>query len=385
MGQIMHSPLARPGFQSRRTFLRRAGTAGAVAIAAPYISRSAFATSGTLNFMGWAGYDFKPVFTAFTDRTGIKVNFNEQPDQDAFAAQAKAGGANGAFDLCEPTADRVKNWLEQGFIQAWDPAKIAFDGIEPGIANGDAAKLGQIGSKLYGSPSVWGTESLTFSHEAVKLSYGEASLGDLWKSDYAGRLTVRPHSGLMTIGRWLEAEGRLPKPYRQSFADEATMVENYDVILKTALALKANVGQWWKDENSAQGAFRTNGCVIGHCWDTSARILADEGLPISYLSPKEGAATWLQSFVLFKGAKNVAQAEAWVAWVNSPEGSIAWANAYGASPVAKGAADAAPDSLKKFLKSAFPGDALQKLWWWPEQASWFVAKRTEYADKFQAA
>lgn len=369
---------------SRRHVLRRAAAGSALAFAAPHIVRNAFASSGELNFLGWAGYDFAGVFEAFTKATGIQVNFTEQPDQDAFAAQAKAGGAGGAFDICEPTADRVRNWLEQEFIQPWDTAKIGFERIEPGIANGAAAKLGQIDGKVYASPSVWGTESLIFNHDEVKLAYGEASLGDLWHADYAGRLTVRPHSGLMTIGRWLEAEGQLPHPYLASFADEAAMVANYDVILAKGLELKSHVGQWWKDENSAQGAFRTNGCVIGHCWDTSAQILANEGLPISYLSPKEGAAAWLQNFVLFKSARNVEQANAWVAWINSPEGALAWANAYGASPVAQGAADAAPEALKVFLKKSFPGDALDRLWWWPEQASWFVTKRNEYADKFQA-
>jgi spermidine/putrescine transport system substrate-binding protein len=110
-----------------------------------------------------------------------------------------------------------------------------------------------------------------------------------------------------------------------------------------------------------------------------------EGLPIGYLAPVEGAITWLQAFVLFKGAKNVEQANAWASWTNSPEGSVAWATAFNANPSAKGAADAAPESQKKFLKMAFPGDALSKLWWWPAQPSWFVSKRNEYADKWQAA
>jgi spermidine/putrescine transport system substrate-binding protein len=369
---------------SRRRLLKATAVIGTVSLGAPWIVRDAFSSSGEFNFMGWAGYEFKPVFDAFTKKTGITVNFTEQPDQDAMVAQAKAGGSSGGFDICEPTADRVKNWVEQDFLQPWDDKKINVEGIEPGIMTGSAMKPAQISGKLYASPSVWGTESLTFNTDEVKLTYPQASLGDLWKDEYAGKLTVRPHSGLMTIGRWLEGEGKLPKPYDDSFKDEASMKTNYDVIIKKALELKSHVAQWWKDENSAQGAFRTNGCVIGNCWDTSAQALQKEGLPIGYLSPKEGAAAWLQDFVLFKGAKNIAQAEAWVSWINTPEGALAWANAYSGNPVAKGAADAAPEAQKKFLKAAFPGDALSKLWWWPEQASWFVSKRNEYADRFQA-
>jgi len=41
--------------------------------------------------------------------------------------------------------------------------------------------------------------------------------------------------------------------------------------------------------------------------------------------------------------------------------------------------------VKTFYATAYPGDALQKLWWWPVQEAWFIKLRGEYADKFKAA
>ena len=43
------------------------------------------------------------------------------------------------------------------------------------------------------------------------------------------------------------------------------------------------------------------------------------------------------------------------------------------------------DDAKNFFAAAYPGDALEKLWWWPIQESWFVAKRNEYQDRFLSA
>ena len=66
---------------SRRSFLARSA-AGAGALAAPaLISSKALASSGELNFTGWAGYPVfaEKVFPAFTAATGITVNFTEQP------------------------------------------------------------------------------------------------------------------------------------------------------------------------------------------------------------------------------------------------------------------------------------------------------------------
>ena len=72
-------------------------------------------------------------------------------------------------------------------------------------------------------------------------------------------------------------------------------------------------------------------------------------------------------------------------WMNSPEGGAAWAAAYGANSTSKGAVDLADANSKKFFQSAYPGDALKNLWWWPAQPSWFISKRTEYAKKFMSA
>jgi spermidine/putrescine transport system substrate-binding protein len=372
------------GAPTRRSVLKATAAAGALAIAAPFVARRSLASSGQVNFMGWAGYDFKQVFDGFTNKTGIKVNFVEQPDQDAMAAQAKAGGV-GAYDMSEPTADRTTNWVEQGFLEPLDESKIGLDDVDPSFLKGDAGGMMMSGGKRYATPSVWGTEAILFNSDEVKLAYGQASLATIFDKAYAGKITVRPHSGLVAIGRWLEADGKLPHPFRDSFKDEASMKANYDVIIQKAIELKPMIAQFWKDENSAQGAFRANGCVIGQCWDTSAAALQKESFPAAYLAPKEGAMAWLQNFVVFKGAKNRDQAYEFLKYVNSAEGSALYATAFGANPVAKGAVDKMPDTTKAFLKASFPGDALEKLWWWPAQTSWFVTKRNEYADKFQAS
>src|SRR5262249_18672553 len=130
--------------------------------------------------------------------------------------------------------------------------------------------------------------------------------------------TVRPHSGLVGIGLMLEGEGKLPHKMREAFSDEAKMVANYDIIIKTAIANRKSVAQFWSDENSAQGAFRTNGVDIGQNWDTSAQALIKESLPIAYLAPKEGALAWLQNWVVPKKA-NTASTYAWLSWFNTAE------------------------------------------------------------------
>jgi spermidine/putrescine transport system substrate-binding protein len=372
-------------FINRRSVLKGSATIGLGVIAAPALIKGSLASSGELNFMGWAGYDglAKDVFPAFEKKTGIKVNFTEQPDQDSFFAQAKLSMQTGAFDVSEPTVDRAASWTSNGLLQGWDTSKLAMDNYLPGLADGAAGESATIGGKRMIVPSVWGTEAIVYSAKDAATSYGKSSLGDLFDDRYAGKVCVRAHSSLAAMGRWLDSQGKLPKPWLAGYKDEATMKQLWDIALAEAIKHKKNVGQFWNGENDAQAAFRTNGCVIGLNWDSTGYNLRNDGF--GFIAPKEGAFAWNQGFVLLSNAKNVPQAHEFAKWVSTAEGSAAWATAFSANPVGKGGIELAAEDVKKFYKAAYPGDALQKLWWWPNQEAWFVKLRGEYADKWKAA
>ena len=355
------------------------GTAG---LMAPALLNSARA-AGTVRLMTWAGYDFAAIKAQFERDTGMALQITALPDQDAMAAQMKATQAAG-FDVCEPTADRVADWVGQGFIQPLDETRAKISGLNAAFLSGVAADSAKVGGKRYATPSVWGTESICFDKTQAPMTYGTASYGDLWSPKYAGKVTVRAHSCLVGLGLFLESQGKLPHPMRAAFTDPAVMTAVYDVILKEALAHKSGIAQFWTDENSAQGAFRSNGCVIGQNWDTTAAALMKDGLPIGYVAAKEGALAWLQNFVIPAKA-NLDASYAWFSWMNSAKPSAAWAQAYGANPAAQGASELMPATTAKFIAAAYPGDALEKLFWWPAQPTWFISKRNEYVDKLQGA
>jgi spermidine/putrescine transport system substrate-binding protein len=370
---------------SRRSFLKGTAAAGLGAVVAPaVISSSVLASSGELNYMGWAGYDFKDAFAAFTKSTGIKMNFTEQPDNDTIFAQAKLALQTGAIDVVEPTVDRVQSYNENGLVQAWDMKVIKLDQYEAGLVSGQAGEMATIDGKRLFLPDVWGTEALTFNTKEAPMVYGTASLADLWDPKFEGKVCVRAHSSLAALGRVMDAQGKLPHPFMEGYKDDAKMKKIWDVILAEAIKRKKNIAQFWKGENEAQAGFRTNGCVLGLTWDSTGYNMGKEG-PFSYIAPKEGAFAWNQGNMLMKNAKNVEQAHAFCNWVSSAEGAAIWATAFAANPVGKGAAGKMDAAVSKFYKDSFPGDALSKLWWWPVQTSSFLKLRAEYADKFIAA
>jgi spermidine/putrescine transport system substrate-binding protein len=103
------------------------------------------------------------------------------------------------------------------------------------------------------------------------------------------------------------------------------------------------------------------------------------------VAPVEGAFAWHQGFVMMKNATNIEQAHEFAKYVSGAEGAAGWASAFSANPVGKGAADLMSAEVAAYYNGTFNDDALSKLWWWPDQSAEFIAKRTEYADKYKAA
>ncbi len=367
---------------NRRSFLKRTA-AGAGALAAPaLISSKALASSGELNFVGWAGYPAlaEKVFPAFTAATGITVNFKELPDQDTMFAEGKVALEAGGVDLLEPTIDRWGGWNSNGLLAPFDESKLAMDNYLPGLADGSAGERSRKDGALFYVPSNWGTEALVVNTADAKLS-SPASLGDLFSADNAA--VLRPHSTLAAMGRWLDATGKLPRPWMDGYTDMGAMVELWDIALAEAIKAKGNVVQWWSGENEANAGFTANGATVGLCWDSTGFNLRNDGF--AYVAPAEGAFAWHQGFVMMKNAANVDQAHEFVKYVSTAEGAAGWASAFSSNPVGKGAAELMSPDVATYYNGTFNEDALSKLWWWPEQSAEFIAKRSEYADKYKAA
>lgn len=367
---------------TRRRFLKTSAM-GAGALAAPaIISSKALASSGEINFVGWAGYPSlsEKVFPAFEAATGIKVNFKELPDQDTMFAEAKVALEAGGIDVIEPTIDRWGGWNSNGILAPFDESKLAMDNYLPGLADGSAGERSRAGGQLYYVPSNWGTEALVVNSAEAKLS-SPPSLGDLFSADNSA--VLRPHSTLAAMGRWLDATGQLPRPWMDGYTDMEAMVQLWDIALAKAIEMKGNVVQWWSGENEANAGFTANGATIGLCWDSTGYNLRNDGY--AYIAPVEGAFAWHQGFVLMKNAVNVEQAHEFVKFVSTAEGAAGWATAFSSNPVGKGAADLMDPAVKEYYNGTFNDEALAKLWWWPEQTAEFIAKRTEYADKYKAS
>ncbi len=332
-----------------------------------------------LKILGWAGYDtgLKRTFDRFTRDTGIAVSFRGVRNQDEMHHVAQTED----FDIACPTTDRLVSWFDSGLIAPLDDDRVGYGRIDPTF-HADAHTI--IQGERYGAPNLWGGAGIGYHSGFVALGGAEISLMTLFDPAYAGKLAMREDTAFVAAGRALEAAGKLPHPFDESYAFEDRMIANYDVITTFLCGRAAHVSRFWFSEEEGIDAFRSGDCGIGYNWDTTMAALQRQGMACGFVAPSEGANCYLQNFVLgFRADPGPAQD--WISWVNTPDGSALYATAFGANPTATGAKDLLPAESQAFLAASYPDKSLDRLWWQPEQPVWFVKNRGSYARKFRAA
>lgn len=369
---------------TRRTMLKAAAGAGALAATGPWYVKDALSSSGSLSLLHWDDELPNPVIPEFEKKTGIKINSTPFSQNEEQINKLQATGGEG-FDLCQPTRDRAPQFKDLGLLQPFDTKKLKLDALLPAMLEGSTSVWTWDG-KLYHVPHCWGSEAISWRTDLTKLEYKTLSYGTLWNDEYKGKVQGRPHSILLGIGLWLDATGKLPSNrMMDAFKDEATMKKLYDEILKVAITKKPWIKQFWDSADNTKSGLMENGVVIGQTWDGPALSLKKQGKPVSYMAPQEGAIAWLDGWAMPTGAKNIAQAYEWLNYVHSVEVSAKVADGSGYNPVVKGSDVLLSDQAKKNFQEAFPDDAVARLWHRPPEPSWFAELRTQYAEKFKAA
>ena len=370
---------------SRRTLMKSAAAMGAIGLSAPLVTRNALSSSGELNLLMWSDEFPDPVIPNFEKATGIKVNQTPFSQNEEQINKLQATGGEG-FDLCEPTVNRAPQYKELGVLGAYDMNKLKNIGsLLPSMLK-SSQDLWQWDDGLYHLPHCWGSEAVSYRTDLYKGDPAEISWGSLWDESVKGHIQGRPHSLLLTIGLWWDASGKQPSNRMlDGYKDPDSFKKVWDPILAFAIENKSQLKQFWDSADNTKSGLMENDVWIGVTWDGPALSLKKDGKPVNYQAPKEGAIAWVDGISILKSAANVDQAYEFLNYLHTPEVSALVADGSGYNPVVTGAENFLSEVFKKNFQEAFPGDALQKLWPWPPEASWYAEIRSQYADKFKAA
>ncbi|MFQ5773162.1 MAG: extracellular solute-binding protein [Kiloniellaceae bacterium] len=370
---------------TRRTLMKGAAAAGAVAAVGPFvIGAEARAAARELKVMIWSDYIPDEFKDKFESKTGLTLKVTGYGSNEELINKIKATKGRG-FDLIGPTSVRMLQWKDLALLQPWDMSRVPTDRIlKPMLQT--SIDHGSWDGKNYHLPYLWGTEALAWRTDKWSRDYRDLTYGDMYTEDMKGKIMGRPHSMMLTMGLYLDRTGRLPtNRMLDAYKDEENMRRIWTEITKFAVEHKPWVKQFWNDADAQINGFMQNDVVLGQCWDGPPLRLKAEGKPVTYMAPMEGALTWLDGLSMPIGAKNIDGVYAFLDVLYTPENGGLLANKTGYNSVAVDADKHLSAQSQKNFREAYPQDALEKLWWWPPEPTWYAGIRAEYRDKFVAA
>ncbi len=369
---------------SRRSVLKGAAAAGAVAAIGPWYIPNAFAAP-VVNVLMWSEYLPDSVVEKFKEATGITINHTTIGDNDDIIAQMKAGNGKG-FDLCSPTNMKGQAWSNLGLLQAYDMNKINTSAVNPGMLS-VGERDWNFGSGSCWVPQLWGTESIAWRTDKWSPD-GLPSFGDIWEPNGDPELTSnfmmgRTYSMMTGCGIWMHEKGEMD--FWSSYESEDNMRKVWDQLTAYCISKKSNLNKFWKGADPQKQGFTSDGVIVGQCWDGPITSMRAAGEPVAYRTTDEGALAWVDGISMSVGAENIDEAYALINFSFTPEIGAETVNTIGYNSAIIGASDLYSQETKDKTAFVYPGETLANLNPWPAEPQWFLDLRAEYANKFQTA
>ena len=379
---------------ARRTVLKHAVALGVGAAVGPWVITSgARAAAGEVNVLMWEDSLPPGFLQAFTADTGMKINHTPVNSNREILTKMKATNGRG-FDICSPTNMHSPQWANLDLLQPFDYTRLKnLRNVNP--------KMLQVGEQEWnfdakGShwlPHIWATEGVAWRTDLWNPPREGAipSYGDCWQPDVQGKTMMRPHSGMLGAGLYLESVGALePGAMRRSYNDEKTMRDTWQAVTEFCIKNKAQIKFFWIDPASQKNALLSNDVYLGQAWDSPIIDLMNAGEAVQYRAPLEGALAWVDGLSLSAKAPDLDAAYAFVdycllakpAGMSIDGGGESGHGGHGYNSAIVGAEKYATPQYARTFGSIFPGDSLADLWLWPAEPQWYIDIRTEFRDEF---
>lgn len=282
----------RAGKYSRRQVQKFLGALGFATVAVPLTTGNSRAQDNVAASCGeghplvftWSGYEETSFHQPYIDEYGCAANFSFWADEEEAFSKLRAGFAP---DVMAPCTYKIRQWNDAGLLAPIDTSRLSsWDNIIPSLKNlGDSVIDG---NRVF-VPMDWGQTSVTFRTDLAPEYIDNGTWGILWDEKYAGRLSMIDSliDGVAVAGIY----GGLENPYDLSDPADMELVAN---LLREQLPLLRYYAQNMSD---VEQSLASGELVAAATWNSSIIALREQGVPVEFMVPKEGAMTWVCGLV----------------------------------------------------------------------------------------
>ncbi len=296
---------------SRRQFMAAGTVAGLVPVSSALMTSSARAAASDLHYFTWSGYEVPELYPPYVAKYGGEPSWSVFASAEDGLQKIRSGFQ---ADLAHPCVDNVPKWHAAGAVDPIDPSRLSnWNDMFPSLHTMTGSV---IDGDVYMAITDFGLSSIIYRTD---LYDGEESWNMLFDEQFAGRICAR--GTVVNISIALKLLGYDPmNPTSEQVAEAAEMTRKQRPLVRF----------YWDSQTDMEQAIASGECVVGYAWNEALVNLAEQGVPVAFASPKEGAFGWACGIVRLKGSEADEQMgydfiDAWL----SPEAGKFLIEAYG--------------------------------------------------------
>ena len=337
---------------SRRQVLQRAGVLGLTALSPGLLAACGSSTEGgatgggaaassgkRLNFLSWQGYDLPDLMGPWAKEQGytFKPSFiNNHDDIQAKVLQ----NDEGTYDLVSYYQGYHDLYKQLGILSPLDRDKVPNYEQNMAMFRGqpEGATWWESDGKLWGVPFNFGTWTLNYNREEMS---APKKWTDLLASKFKNRIAILDDpNGAIVIGGLILG---LPVPkLTQAHMDQ--IIDLFREFRKNSRTIAPSPGDLVNQFSSGEIV----AVVPGYSVVTS--LARDAGVPMDYIVPSEGSASFTDAWAIPPGSKSRDAAHAWMNQTLDPK-----VQAYVAKSLSAGTVqERAVADLAKDVRALYP-------------------------------
>lgn len=272
-----------------------------------FTTKAAAADTGvTINVYNWGQYisdgtdGYIDVNAAFTEATGIEVNYMTFDTNESLYTKLKTGGSS--YDIIIPSDYMAGRLIDEGLVQ-----KLDMDNIPNYQYIGEAYKnTAYDPNNEYSVPYTWGTVGVIYNKKYVD----EADIGSwdlLWNDKYAGKILMFDNNR----DAFAIAESRLG--YSLNTTDSVALTACAELLKQQKPVVQQYVMDQIFDKMTREEAW------IAPYYAGDYLTMLEDNPDLGFYFPEEGFNLFIDCMMIPSTAEHKAEAEAYINFLLSPE------------------------------------------------------------------
>jgi putative spermidine/putrescine transport system substrate-binding protein len=299
---------------------------------------------GKLTMVAWEGYLQPQWVKPFEKQTHCTIQAKYAGSSDEMVTLMRQGGG-GQYDMVSASGDASLR-----LILGHDVAPVNIKLVKPWNQFWSVFKSppnNTVNGVHYGVSLQFGPNVLLYNTKKVKTK--PTSWKAIYDSKYKGKITV-PDNPIQIADAALYLSKAQPSlgitdPYELNKTQ-------FDAAVKLLKQQRPLVKKYWVYASDEVQLFKGGDVVIGAAWPQATTQAKAAGAPVADLIPKEGATSWLDTWMLSSKAKHPNCAYMWWNYISQPKVQAEQAVAYPETPVNQQACKYM-DQMKKGSCKAF--------------------------------